>query len=41
MRSAGVVVSGIKGIYYEWLRDLPTAIAVEAAVASTPADLTL
>jgi nicotinamidase-related amidase len=41
MRSAGVAVSGIKGIYYEWLRDLPTAIAVAAAVAATPTDLTL
>ena len=41
MRSAGVTVSGIKGIYYEWLRDVPTAIAVETAVNKTPSDLTL
>ena len=41
MRGAGVTVSGIKGIYYEWLRDVPTAIAVEAAMTETPSDLTL
>ena len=41
MRGAGVTVSGIKGIYYEWLRDVPTAIAVETAVNKTPSDLTL
>ena len=41
MRSVGVIVSGIKGIYYEWLRDVPTAIAVEAAVAEAPSDLVL
>jgi nicotinamidase-related amidase len=41
MRGAGVIVSGIKGIYYEWLRDVPAAIAVEAAVTEVPSDLTL
>jgi nicotinamidase-related amidase len=41
MRDAGVVVSGIKGIYYEWLRDVPSAIAMESTVRDTPSDLTL
>ena len=40
MRDAGVVVSGIKGIYYEWLRDVPSAIAMESTVRDTPSDLT-
>jgi len=41
MRDAGVVVSGIKGIYYEWLRDVPNAIAMASTVRETPSDLTL
>jgi len=41
MRDAGVVVSGIKGIYYEWLRDVPSAIAMASTVRDTPSDLTL
>ena len=41
MRDAGVVVSGIKGIYYEWLRDVPSAVAMESTIRDTPSDLTL
>ena len=41
MRDAGVVLSGIKGIYYEWLRDVPNAITMESTVRDTPSDLTL
>jgi hypothetical protein len=41
MENAGVIISGIKGIYYEWVRDVPTAVAIDKAVNSAPSDLTL
>ena len=41
MENGGVVISNIKGIYYEWVRDVPPAIAIDKAVTSAPPDLTL
>ena len=41
MENGGVVISNIKGIYYEWVRDVSTAIAIGKTVTSVPPDLTL
>ncbi len=41
MDNGGVVISNIKGIYYEWVRDVSTAIAIGKTVTSVPPDLTL
>ena len=41
MRNAGVIISGLKGIYYEWLRDVPATIAIKQVIESVPVDLTL
>jgi len=42
LRDAGVTVTTIKGMYYEWVRDLATLAQVKAAVgAELPAGLTL
>jgi nicotinamidase-related amidase len=42
LRGAGVTVTTIKGLYYEWVRDLATLAKVKAAVgAELPAGLTL
>jgi hypothetical protein len=41
MENGGVIISSIKGIYYEWIRDVPTAIAIDKAVNSAPSNLTL
>jgi len=42
LRNAGVTVTTVKGVYYEWLRDLETLAAVKAQIgASLPPGLTL
>jgi nicotinamidase-related amidase len=42
MREAGIVVTTVKGMYYEWLRDLATLARVKAAIGTErPAGLTL
>jgi nicotinamidase-related amidase len=42
LRDAGVTVTTIKGLYYEWVRDLATLGQVKAAIgAELPAGLTL
>ena len=41
MENGSVVISNIKGIYYEWVRDVSTAIAIGKTVTSVPPDLTL
>jgi nicotinamidase-related amidase len=42
LRDAGVTVTTVKGIYYEWLRDLATLAAVKAVIGgSLPPGLTL
>jgi nicotinamidase-related amidase len=41
MENGGVVISNLKGIYYEWVRDVSTAIAIGKTVTSVPPDLTL
>lgn len=42
LRDAGVTVTTIKGLYYEWLRDLETLARVKAAIGSAlPSGLTL
>lgn len=37
VRAAGAVVTSIKGIYYEWVRDLATLHRTRAAINGTPA----
>jgi len=42
MRDAGILITTIKGMYYEWVRDLATLGRVKAAIGSElPAGLTL
>jgi nicotinamidase-related amidase len=42
LRGAGVTVTTIKGMYYEWVRDLATLARVKAAIGTElPAGLTL
>jgi hypothetical protein len=42
LRNAGVTVTTVKGVYYEWLRDLETLAAVKVQIgASLPPGLTL
>ncbi|MCV2867693.1 isochorismatase family protein [Defluviimonas sp. WL0002] len=42
MRGGGVHISTVKGIYYEWVRDLETLARVKAQIGTTlPAGLTL
>ena len=42
LRDAGVTVTTVKGIYYEWLRDLATLAKLKAAIGTElPAGLTL
>jgi nicotinamidase-related amidase len=42
LRTAGVIVTTVKGIYYDWLRDLATLAKVKAQIgASLPPGLTL
>jgi nicotinamidase-related amidase len=36
LRQAGVVVTSVKGMYYEWVRDLATHAKVMDAVGRTP-----
>ncbi len=42
LRDAGVTVTTVKGVYYEWLRDLETLAVVKAQIGGTlPPGLTL
>jgi hypothetical protein len=42
MRAAGVMITSVKGIYYEWVRDLPTMHdARDRMGAALPPGLTL
>jgi nicotinamidase-related amidase len=42
LRDAGATVTTVKGVYYEWLRDLQTLAAVKARIGETmPPGLTL
>jgi nicotinamidase-related amidase len=42
VRAAGAVITSVKGIYYEWVRDLATMHAVRAKLGETlPPGLTL
>ncbi len=42
VRAAGAVITSVKGIYYEWVRDLPTMYRTKAQLPPTlPAGLTL
>ena len=42
LREAGITVTTVKGVYYEWLRDLETLAAVKAEIGgSLPPGLTL
>jgi nicotinamidase-related amidase len=42
VRSAGAIITSVKGIYYEWVRDLPTMHTVRAQLGSElPPGLTL
>ena len=34
MRAAGVIITSVKGIYYEWIRDLPTMHDARARMGS-------
>lgn len=41
MRDAGITVTTVKGIFYEWVRDLDTLAAVRADLGSLPDGMTL
>lgn len=41
MRGAGVAELSVKGVYYEWVRDLDTLARVKPALADLPEGLTL
>ena len=42
LRAAGATINAIKGIYYEWVRDLGTLAATKAQIGgSLPPGLTL
>jgi nicotinamidase-related amidase len=42
MRDAGIVITTVKGMYYEWVRDLATLAKLKAAIGTErPAGLTL
>ena len=39
MSAAGAIISTVKGIYYEWVRDVPTTLRVKQAAGPAPIDL--
>ena len=39
MSAAGAIISTVKGIYYEWVRDVPTTLRIKQAVGPAPIDL--
>jgi len=42
LAQAGMTVTTVKGVYYEWLRDLQTLAKVKAAIGNAlPPSLTL
>jgi hypothetical protein len=42
MEQAGVTITNAKGIYYEWIRDVPSARDIETKIGQdTPSGLTL
>jgi len=42
MEQAGVIITNTKGIYYEWIRDVPSARDIETKIGlNTPPGLTL
>lgn len=41
MRGAGIVETSVKGVYYEWVRDLDRLARVKPALADLPEGLTL
>jgi hypothetical protein len=42
MRDAGIVITTVKGMHYEWVRDLATLAKLKAAIGTErPAGLTL
>jgi len=42
MKQAGGIVTNTTGLYYEWIRDVPTAIDIDAKIGlDLPAGLTL
>ena len=41
LRDAGATIATVKGVYYEWLRDLKTLAAVKSKMGAPPPGLTL
>jgi hypothetical protein len=42
MEQAGVIITNTKGIYFEWIRDFPSARDIETKIGlNTPPGLTL